>query len=199
LLFASRELELNEVIATLARRLERTLGDNVSLRTRPAPGLPRIVGDPSQVEQAIVNLAVNARDAMPGGGHLTLSTSVESIDDAFARAHAPMPPGRYVVLAVADSGHGLNPETRARIFEPFFTTKAAGKGTGLGLAIIYGTMKQCGGFVFVDSEVGRGATFRLYFQAPAAEIAKEAPDANAAASKAFTVLIVDDEPSIVNL
>jgi signal transduction histidine kinase len=127
-----------------------------------------VLGDPGQVEQAIINLAVNARDAMPSGGRVTLTTSVDDVDDTFARRHVPMAPGKYVTLRVADTGHGMTRETQARVFEPFFTTKEIGKGTGLGLSMVYGTLKQIGGFIFVDSEVDRGTTFRLYFP-PAAD------------------------------
>jgi len=198
-LFESKEFDLNDLVGTLARLLERTLGDNVTLRTELSATLPMVVGDPSQIEQAVINLAVNARDAMPGGGDLVIRTSVEQIDEAFARTHATMPPGRFVVLSVSDTGHGLDRETQARIFEPFFTTKAIGKGTGLGLAMVYGTVKQSGGFIFVESEPGHGATFRLYFPpvgtldvVATRELRPERPT-NA------TILVVEDEPSILNL
>jgi two-component system cell cycle sensor histidine kinase/response regulator CckA len=198
-LFESRAFDLNDLVNTIARLLERMLGDNVSLRTHMSPALPPIVGDHGQVEQAVVNLAVNARDAMPDGGDLVLGTSVEYIDEASARTHAPMPPGRYVVLSVADTGHGIDRDTQARIFEPFFTTKEVGKGTGLGLAMVWGTVKQSGGFVFVESEIGHGATFRMYF--PAAGSGEEAAliDVGASASTSATILIAEDERSILNL
>ena len=164
-----------------------------------------MLGDPGQVEQAIINLAVNARDAMPSGGRLTLTTSVDDVDDTFARRHVPMAPGRYVALRVADTGHGMTRETQARVFEPFFTTKEIGKGTGLGLSMVYGTLKQIGGFIFVDSEVDRGTTFRLYFP-PAAERPAATPSDNAPAPEAATarkghetLLIVEDEDSVRNL
>jgi hypothetical protein len=123
-----------------------------------------VLGDPGQVEQAIINLAVNARDAMPSGGRLTLETTVIDVDEAFAKTHVPMTTGRYTVLRVTDTGHGMSPETTAHIFEPFFTTKDVGKGTGLGLSMVYGTLKQIGGFIFVDSVVGHGTTFSLFFR-----------------------------------
>jgi len=131
----------------------------------PAP-LP-VVGDPGQVEQAVINLALNARDAMPDGGKVVLTTAPENVDDAYARSHPPMPTGLYTVLRVSDSGHGMPHETQLRIFEPFFTTKDVGKGTGLGLSMVYSTLKQIGGFIFVESEVNRGTTFRLFFSAGA--------------------------------
>jgi two-component system, cell cycle sensor histidine kinase and response regulator CckA len=163
--------------------------------------VPPIVADPGQLAQAIINLVVNARDAMPSGGRLTIETSFEDLDDAFARAHPPMPPGRYVVVSVADNGHGMSVETQLQIFEPFFTTKEVGKGTGLGLSMVYGTVKQSGGFIFVDSEAGRGATFRLFFPpAPAGRIAKAtAATAAKAAPATATLLIAEDETSVRNL
>jgi two-component system cell cycle sensor histidine kinase/response regulator CckA len=198
-LFESKEFDLNDVVGALARLLERTLGDNVSLRAELSATLPLVVGDRDQIEQAVVNLAVNARDAMPGGGDLVLRTSVEQVDEAFARAHATMPPGRFVVLSVADTGHGLDRETQARIFEPFFTTKEVGKGTGLGLAMVYGTVKQSGGFIFVESEPGHGATFRLYFPAVgSADMVAPQEPGHERPTRA-TILVVEDERSILNL
>jgi len=150
----------------------------------------------------VINLAVNARDAMPGGGTLVLATAREIVDDAFARRHPPLPAGPYVVLRVSDSGHGMPADTMARIFEPFFTTKDVGKGTGLGLSMVYGTMKQSGGFIFVDSEIDRGTTFRLYF--PPAAFPAAAADGAARARTGErhgheTLLIAEDEPSVRNL
>jgi CheY-like chemotaxis protein len=194
-----RLLDINAAINGLARLLRTTLGENVTLRTVLTPGLPAVMGDAGQVEQAIVNLAVNARDAMPHGGQVVIVTTVEDVTDEFARVHAPMPSGRYAVVSVTDTGHGMDRDTQARIFEPFFTTKSVGKGTGLGLTMVYGTMKQCGGFVFVESAVGRGATFRLYFPpvGPDKALAAGASDAPAPSTK--TVLVVDDEPAILKL
>ena len=169
LAFSRRQLldplsfSINKTVAGLTRLLERTLGNDIALRIVLEPNVPPILGDPGQVEQALVNLCLNARDAMPHGGDLVLSTHVQEVDDSFARAHQPMPIGGYVVVSVADTGHGFDAETKARIFEPFFTTKEAGKGTGLGLAMVYATVKRCGGYIFVDSDPGKGTTFRLYF------------------------------------
>jgi two-component system cell cycle sensor histidine kinase/response regulator CckA len=176
-LLEPRVFDLNETIAAIARLLSRLLGADVEVQTRLSDSALPVLGDPGQVEQAVINLAVNARDAMPRGG-------------------------RLVVLRVTDSGHGMPRETQAHIFEPFFTTKAVGKGTGLGLSMVYGTLKQIGGFIFVDSEVGRGTTFRLYF--PPAVITPPAPGE---ASKRRdperqgheTLLIVEDEPSVRNM
>jgi PAS domain S-box-containing protein len=192
--------DLNAVVEGLGRLLERALGDNVLFRTLLTPALPSISGERGQIEQAIVNLAANARDAMPGGGELFLRTTVEDVDDAGARAREPMPAGRYVVLAVCDTGHGFDRETRERIFEPFFTTKAVGEGTGLGLAMVYGSVKQSGGFIFAESDVGRGTTFRLYFPAiEAPSAARTSLSDGAGLAEKPTVLLVEDEASILNL
>jgi two-component system, cell cycle sensor histidine kinase and response regulator CckA len=200
-LLEPRVFDVNETIASLARMLDRLLGEDIELLTRIGSDVPPIVADPGQLAQAIINLVVNARDAMPSGGRLTIETSFEDLDDAFARAHPPMPPGRYVVVSVADNGHGMSVETQLQIFEPFFTTKEVGKGTGLGLSMVYGTVKQSGGFIFVDSEAGRGATFRLFFPpAPAGRIAKAtAATAAKAAPATATLLIAEDETSVRNL
>ena len=190
-----RVFDLNETIAALARLLARLLGADVDVQARLADEALPVLGDPGQVEQAVINLAVNARDAMPGGGALVLSTAVETVDEAFAGSHPPMPVGQYVLLCVSDSGHGMSRDTMVRIFEPFFTTKDVGKGTGLGLSMVYGTLKQSGGFIFVDSEVTRGTTFRLYFPragAPATVRARERQGHE-------TLLVVEDEPAVRNL
>jgi len=199
-LLEPRLFSLAESVTNLGRMLDRLLGSQITLKTIVPPDLPSIFGDPGQIEQAILNIAVNARDAMPDGGRLTMALAVVEIDEAYARVHRPMQPGRHVELSISDTGHGMSPETQAHIFEPFFTTKGVGKGTGLGLAMVYGTVKQSGGYIFVDSELGRGSTFRLYFpparhqQAPAAE---PSPHVEAAASK--LILVVEDEGPVRNL
>ena len=175
-LLAPRVFSLNDTVGGLARLLSRLLGSDVEVQSKIGSNVPPVLGDPGQVEQAIINLAVNARDAMPSGGRLTLETSVVDVDEAFAKTHVPMTIGRYTVLRVSDTGHGMSPETTAHIFEPFFTTKDVGKGTGLGLSMVYGTLKQIGGFIFVDSEVGRGTTFSLFFR-PAQSGSVAAPPA----------------------
>lgn len=203
-LLEPRLFDLNQTIASIGRLLGRLLGADIEVRTELRP-VPPILGDPGQIEQAVINLAVNARDAMPTGGRLALSTSVEQLDEGAARANAPMPPGRYVVLRVTDNGHGMSAETQARIFEPFFTTKESGKGTGLGLSMVYGTLKQIGGFVFVDSEIGHGTSFRLYFRPAAAKVESAASTSNPGdategnRSGPQTILVVEDEPSVRNL
>ena len=201
-LLEPRIFDLNDTIASISRLLSRLLGADVEVQTRLADTPLPVRGDPGQVEQAVINLAVNARDAMPSGGTLTLATSRERVDEAFARSHPPIAPAEYVILRVSDSGHGMPSDTQARIFEPFFTTKDVGKGTGLGLSMVYGTLKRIGGFIFVESELNRGTTFRLYFP-PAPPVAPPAPQpaaANAVHRKGpETLLVVEDEPSVRNL
>ena len=199
-LLEPRVFDLNETIAAISRLLSRLLGADVEVQTRLAGAALPVLGDPGQLEQAVINLAVNARDAMPGGGKLVLATTLETVDEAFARSHRPMPAGQYVVLRVADSGHGMPPETQVRIFEPFFTTKDVGKGTGLGLSMVYGTVKQVGGFIFVDSAIDSGTTFRLYFPQAAAPAAADTSRAREGERHGHeTLLIVEDEPSVRNL
>jgi two-component system, cell cycle sensor histidine kinase and response regulator CckA len=202
-LLEPRLFDLNQTISALGRLLGRLLGADVQVRAELAPSVPAILGDPGQIEQAVINLAVNARDAMPSGGRLLLATSVEELDEAAARANAPMRPGRYVVLRVTDTGQGMTSETLSRIFEPFFTTKETGKGTGLGLSMVYGTLKQIGGFIFADSEVGRGTTFRLYFRPAAAAVRSAAqhatPDNLQPSRPDVTLLVVEDEVAVRNL
>ncbi len=195
-----RLFDLNDTVAAIARLLSRLVGPDVTVRTQLSDGLIPIIGDPGQIEQAIVNLAVNARDAMPEGGQITLETSFDVVDEQLARAHVPMPPGEYVRLSVRDTGHGMSRETQARIFEPFFTTKPAGKGTGLGLSMVYGTLKQIGGFIFVSSELGSGTTFTLYFPPAREPATKPRADAASATGGARpTVLIAEDEDAVRNL
>jgi len=204
-LLEPRLFNLNATVINIARLLTRLLGADIHVETKLAVSLPEVLGDPGQVEQAIINLAVNARDAMPKGGRLTLTTSTDDVDEALARRQMPMAPGRYVTLRVGDTGHGMTRETQARIFEPFFTTKDVGKGTGLGLSMVYGTLKQIGGFIFVDSDVDRGTTFRLYFPpAPSAEEPASAQSsaavAPASANKGHeTLMVVEDETAVRNL
>ena len=173
--------------------LRRLIGEHVELRT--AVGNRGLVKtDPGQLQQVIVNLAVNARDAMPQGGRLTLETSDVVLDAAFARLHPSVQPGPHVLLSVSDTGHGMDAATQKRVFEPFFTTKPLGQGTGLGLATVYGIVKQSGGTIWVESEVGRGTTFKVYL--PRTEDVEEA-DPNGVAARApggtESVLLIEDE------
>jgi two-component system, cell cycle sensor histidine kinase and response regulator CckA len=199
-LLEPRVFSLNDTVSSIGRLLSHLLGTGIEVHSRLGSSIPPVLGDPGQIEQAIINLAVNARDAMATGGRLVLETLVEQVDDLSARARLPMPAGRYVVLRVSDTGHGMSQETRSRVFEPFFTTKEIGRGTGLGLSMVYGTMKQIGGFIFVDSEAGRGSTFSLYFP-PAAGVPAAASATTSATDvpKRRTLLIVEDEPAVRNL
>jgi signal transduction histidine kinase/ActR/RegA family two-component response regulator len=156
-------LDLNTVVAHTESLLRRVIGENLQLVTRLAPSLDCTSADPGQVEQIIMNLVVNARDAMPDGGEVTLETANVELDDVFAARYPPMSPGSYVLLAISDTGMGMDQTVKARLFEPFFTTKERGKGTGLGLATVYGIVKQSGGFIWVDSEPDNGTTFKIYF------------------------------------
>ena len=161
-MLAPKVLDLNEVVSENLKMLTRMIGEDIDLVMVPGPAIGAVRADPGQIDQVIMNLAVNARDAMPDGGKLTIETANVSLDENFARTHAPLQPGDYVMLAISDTGIGMDLETQSRIFEPFFTTKGA-KGTGLGLSTVYGIVKQSGGFIFVDSQPQRGTAFRAYF------------------------------------
>jgi signal transduction histidine kinase len=164
-----RVLDLNHVITNLEDVLRRLVGEGVELDTRLEPGPATVMADEVQVEQVLMNLAVNARDAMPQGGHLTITTSRARLDELYAGVDLLLAAGDYVRLTVTDTGLGMDAETRAHIFEPFFTTKAEGKGTGLGLATVYGIVKQSGGYIWVDSKPGRGTSFRVCLPLAASE------------------------------
>jgi PAS domain S-box-containing protein len=194
---APKVLDLNEVLASMDKMLQRLLGADVDLVSLPAPRLGRVRVDPSSIEQVIMNLAVNARDAMPTGGKLTMETGNVVLDDAYAREHLGVKPGPHVMLAVSDTGTGIDKPTLARIFEPFFTTKAAGKGTGLGLSTVFGIAQQSGGSVRVYSEPGSGTTFKLYL--PRVTDAVDAVDASAplgTSRGSETILLVEDDDQV---
>jgi CheY-like chemotaxis protein len=194
-------LDLGRVVRSMGQMLHRLIGEDVVLHIAEDPEGGHVYADPSQIEQVLLNLAVNARDAMPMGGRLVITTAQVNGDDAWAREHPDIPSGRWLVLTVSDSGVGMDAETRAHVFEPFFTTKAGGQGTGLGLSTVYGIVRQSGGHVEVESQPGRGATFRIYL--PRLEEPVEAsPLALAAASVprgSETVLLVEDEPDVRDL
>jgi two-component system, cell cycle sensor histidine kinase and response regulator CckA len=194
-----RIFQLSDAVQDLGRMLDRLVGPRIELVTSVDSDLPAIYGDRGQIEQAIINLAVNACDAMPAGGGITIRAAVVDIDATFARARQPMTPGRYVDLSVADSGSGITPEVRAHMFEPFFTTKELGRGTGLGLAMVYGTVKQSRGFIFVESELGKGATFHLYFPPARSQRTRLTGPHTAAAAHGVTILVVEDEPGVRGL
>jgi nitrogen-specific signal transduction histidine kinase len=194
-------IDLNEVLAEVAKMLERLIGKNIALKVAPAPQLWPVKADRGQMEQLIMNLAVNARDAMAEDGELFIETRNEEIDGLRTPSQDGVRPGRYVMLVVRDTGVGMDSETQAHMFEPFFTTKEPGKGTGLGLAIVYGVVKQMGGWTHVDSKPGHGTTFEIYL--PRAEEAKSpvlAADAQedpvSVAKGSETILLVEDELGI---
>ncbi len=198
-IIAPRILDLNEVVQSLPGLLQRMIGEDVRLRTLPAKDLPPVKVDPGQVEQIIMNLAVNARDAMPEGGSLTLETSELILDEAYCRHHPQAVPGRYVMLSVSDTGCGISTEVREHLFEPFFTTKAPGKGTGLGLATVYGAVKQNGGTIECYSEPGCGATFKILFPAASGEgeVFLQVVPAVQSPEGSETILVVEDNAHVL--
>jgi len=195
-------IDLNSLVVHLERLLRRLIGEDIELVTSLSTGIAHVRVDPASIEQVLVNLVVNARDAMPEGGRLTLETSMTDLDRTYAGAHVSVAPGRYILLAVADTGHGMDEATRARVFEPFFTTKPHGKGTGLGLATVYGIVKQNGGHIWVYSEPDKGTVFKVYL--PVAESSAAAGDSASASSSRQdrgweTVLLVEDEDAVRTL
>jgi hypothetical protein len=191
-----RILDINAVVTATEKLLTRLLGEDVRLTTSLAQGLGTVKVDPGQLEQIIMNLAVNARDAMPRGGQLTIETTNVDMDESYVRGHPVAQAGRYAMLAVSDTGIGMDAQTQARIFEPFFTTKEQGKGTGLGLATVYGIVKQSGGFIWVYSEPGRGTSFKIYLPR-VDEPVTPAPEAAAAViGGSETVLVVEDVAAV---
>ncbi len=194
-------LNVNALLANTEKMLRRLIGEDVELRLRPGEGLGNIRADSNHIEQAIVNLAVNARDAMPGGGQIVIETGNVYLDENYSRTHLGVQPGEFVMVAVSDTGHGMDAETRRHIFEPFFTTKERGKGTGLGLATVYGMVKQSGGDIWVYSELGKGTTFKLYFprvqDAAAQQTSGESDRTQIRGTE--TILLVEDEKAVREL
>ena len=190
-------LDLNAIVADLHILLSRSIGAHIELRAEPAEDLPAIEADRGQVEQVLLNLAINARDAMPDGGTLTIKTSPAELGDGEDRLHPSSSTGRYAELIVSDTGTGMSQQTADRIFEPFFTTKPPGQGTGLGLSTVYGIITQAGGDISVDSAEGAGTTFRLYFPASGAATAASAASMTSARGTGETILVVDDEPAVL--
>ncbi len=208
LIFSRREtiepeaLELNAVVADVHNLLSRSIGAHIQLHIEPASSLPVIEADRGQIEQVLLNLAINARDAMPDGGILTIETSLAELDEGYVNLHPDVNPGRYVELTVRDTGTGMSSEVVAHVFEPFFTTKPAGQGTGLGLSTVYGIVTQAGGSMSVYSEEGIGTTFRLYFPAtgaPATAIPTGAAPSSKVTGNGETILVVDDDPSVLEV
>jgi len=191
-------LDLNTVIGEITRMLPRLIGEDIELVFVPGQDLGKVKADPVQIEQVVMNLAANARDAMPGGGTLTIETATVQVDESYVQRHSIVPEGDYVLLTVTDSGQGIAPEHLPHIFEPFYTTKEAGKGTGLGLATVYGIVKQNNGFVWVYSEPGLGSTFKIYLpqvRSSRSEV-RTAKSVELSPRGCETLLLVEDEASV---
>ncbi len=198
---APKVLDLNDTLEGMLNMLRRLIGENIDLEWLPSKDLGRVRIDPSQIEQLLANLCVNARDAIPNTGKITVETGAVTFDETDCAGHVGMVPGKYVLLAVSDNGRGMDAETLSHLFEPFFTTKEVGKGTGLGLATVYGMVKQNNGFIDVHSEPGRGTTFKIYLPRNTAETGrtrmKDAPQPAARGHE--TILLVEDEPMILDI
>ncbi|HWB87263.1 MAG TPA: ATP-binding protein [Bryobacteraceae bacterium] len=197
----ARVVNVNAVIAQNEEMLRRAIGEDVELRLHLSPDAGSINADPGHIEQALVNLSVNAREAMPVGGRLVIETANTRLDETYTRTHLGIKPGEFVMIAVSDNGRGMDSEIRQLIFEPFFTTKERGKGAGLGLATVYGMVKQCGGDIWVSSEPGKGTTFKLYF--PRVSEPSTAPESGESGSRrpllAGAILVVEDEQAVREL
>ncbi len=197
---APRAVDVNQILGAIENMLRRLLGADVELTLLPAPAVGTIVADPGAVEQILLNLAVNARDAMPSGGKLTIETRNVELDEEYARDHLGVKPGPYVMLAVSDTGTGMDKETQARIFEPFFTTKDKDKGTGLGLSTIFGIIKQSAGHIWLYSEPGSGATFKIYLPRVESEPEDGATPPPPDSSRGNeTILLVEDDDQVRNV
>jgi two-component system, cell cycle sensor histidine kinase and response regulator CckA len=192
---------VNAIVSDMERLLRPLIGENVILTAKLAPQAGFTRADAGQLEQVLMNLVVNAKDAMPNGGRLTIQTQSIELDESHRRGQTFIRPGIYVMLSVSDTGMGMDKETQSRIFEPFFTTKEKGKGTGLGLSTVYGIVKQSGGYVMVQSEEGRGSTFHIYLPRVEESTTENhiAPVASAAAGGTETILLVEDEESVRHL
>jgi PAS domain S-box-containing protein len=196
-----RQLDLNDTIESMLDMLRRLIGEDIDLVWKPSPHLWYVKMDPSQIDQILANLCINAKDAIDGVGKLTIETGRKTFDDAYCKEHAGFIPGDFVLLAVSDNGCGMDKNTLDNLFEPFFTTKEMGKGTGLGLATIYGIVKQNNGFINIYSEPGQGSTFKIYLPRLVAEenTDKAVPEKKPAAGGTETILLVEDEPTILRM
>jgi CheY-like chemotaxis protein len=196
-----RLVDMNELIARMHRMLARLIGEDIELRTLPCQDLATVKIDPGLAEQVLVNLAVNARDAMVGGGVLVIETAIVTLDEEYKRSHPMVEPGPYVRLAISDTGCGMSDEVRQHLFEPFFTTKPRGQGTGLGLATIYGAIRQSNGHVEVYSEVGKGTTFKIYLPAESGAPESLTPTLGPrpVTGGSETVLVVEDDERVRNI
>ena len=193
-------LDLNTAVQDVGRMLKRVIGEDIDLEIKLQPGLAKVLFDPGKLEQIVMNLALNARDAMPQGGKLSLETANVQLDEMYAQLHGEAKAGPHVMLAVTDTGQGMDPEVQARIFEPFFTTKDKGRGTGLGLATVHGIVKQSGGNIWVYSEPGRGTCFKVYLPVTSGSLEAEAPAPVSNGTKpSASILIVEDEDGVRSL
>jgi signal transduction histidine kinase/CheY-like chemotaxis protein len=194
-------LDLNALIADISKMLPVLIGEDIEFTFQTDETLHKVKADPSQIEQVLMNLAVNARDAMTRGGKLAIRTTNVLLDDEYARTHPPTVAGPYVLLEVSDTGHGMDAQTKAQIFEPFFTTKELGKGTGLGLATVYGIVKQSGGYIWVDSEIGQGTRFQIFLPQTGEQVQGTSPATDSApdSRRLGTVLLAEDEEGVRDL
>jgi CheY-like chemotaxis protein len=196
-------LNLNTLLMEMDQLLRVTMNDRIELVVRTEPELGKVKADRGQIEQVVTNLVLNARDAMPEGGTITVQTSNVNVDEAYSRAHRSVPPGEYVVLSVSDTGVGMDSETQAHLFEPFFTTKPKGLGVGLGLSTIYGIVRQSGGYIWAFSELGEGTTFQIYLPRVEAEEEAFSGDGQKAPRTVVggseTILLVEDDPLVRRL
>jgi signal transduction histidine kinase len=196
-----KPLELNRLVAGMSELLRRTLGEQIEIETVLAGGLWRAIADPNELENAVLNLAVNARDAMPEGGKLTIETANTALDEAYASSRQEVRPGQYVLISVSDTGAGMARELLSRVFEPFFTTKPVGKGTGLGLSQVYGFIRQSGGHVAIYSEPGEGTTVKLYLPRHAGPVNTYSPEPAPATTEVAPgngekIVVVEDDPLV---
>jgi CheY-like chemotaxis protein len=200
-IIAPKVLDLNETVEDMLKMLRQVIGEDIDVLWSPGHGLRQIKMDPSQIDQILANLCVNARDAISGVGRVTIETRNTVLDEACCAEHAGAAAGEYVMLAVSDNGCGMDKETRENIFEPFFTTKEVGEGTGLGLAMVYGIVKQNNGFIDVDSEPGKGTRFKLYFPRHVGEAEQgiEAAQTEAPRGRGETILVVEDDVLVLQL
>ena len=193
--------DLNESVESVLKMMRRLIGENIALNWLPGKGPCTVKMDPSQLDQILVNLCVNARDAIGDLGNVTIETDLVCFDETCRETHPWLTPSDYVLLAVSDDGHGMDRETLSHVFEPFFTTKGVGRGTGMGLATVYGIIKQNKGFVTAYSEPGRGTTFKIYFQSNAGETVTKRPEPvlDMPQSRGEKVMIVEDDPTFLDL
>ncbi len=200
-IISPRRLDLNDTVESMLIMLRRLIGEDIDLLWKPAAHLWPVKMDPSQIDQILANLCVNARDAIEGVGKLTIETGRKTFDEEYCKEHAGFIPGDFVLLAVSDNGCGMDKKTLDNLFEPFFTTKETGKGTGLGLATVYGIVKQNNGFINVYSEAGQGSTFRIYLPRFVADedTDKALPKKKTAAAGSETILLVEDESTILRM